>query len=144
MKLQSHPITTLISLASPLLPTLIAAMLAPTSQDSWSAVGASVAVVFVVADVMKRDKSFLRLMVVGLVSFFTGCTGPGIFMLYHSPEFSNKLTWHGWAFLGLVFGLIGWAVIVSIYGMGPAIGRTAAKIFGAKFGIDTSDQNKKP
>jgi hypothetical protein len=130
-----------IASAMPLAITLAAAITSgPDRNDMWASVGAALAVVFVLHDTFRKDRSPGHLFAVGLTTMFFGFVGPGVFVYYHFPEMGQRLTWHGWAALGLCFGLVGFPIGMAVHSLGPMIGKAIRKFFGSKLGID--DDNK--
>lgn len=123
----------------------------PGPQDAWSVLGAMIASVIVMHRETKAGvfsiwksptlKSFLA-------SAFIGSVGPGVMINTVLPFFFDGfitkhaalITWHGWAALGLVFGLAGpwiikgWQIIVR--GIPDRMEREAEK----KLGIPRRDK----
>ena len=108
----------------------------PDRNDMWAAVGAGLAVIFVLHDTFRKDRSPGHLFTVGIITMFIGFIGPGVFVYSHFPELLGKLTWHGWAALGLCFGLVGFPVGLCVHSLGPMIARAVRKFFGNKLNIN--------
>lgn len=92
----------------------------PGPQDSWSVLGAMIASVIIMHR-ETRGTNFWRTPMLSsfLTSSFIGSIGPGLLINTVLPwmftDFSSKwgmmITWHGWAGLGLLFGLSGGYIV---------------------------------
>ncbi len=96
---------------------------APHNTDVASVFGASVAASLVFAEARKKDRDLLNLCITIIVSVGFGVIGPGVFAAislakgWITPEQLETVTWHAWAFAGLIFSLVGWTASLSTYSL---------------------------
>lgn len=88
----------------------------PHADDVYSVIGAMLASVIVLVDYNGTPGSrrgVAQLLAVFISCAFCGSIGPGVILYNWSGELAARLTWHGWAGAGFVFGLLGWVLTRS-------------------------------
>lgn len=118
----------------------------PGPQDAWSVLGAMVAS-FIVVHRESRGVVLSLWKTSTLSSFiasvFVGSIGPGVTINTVLPFFfdgfittySQLITWHGWATLGLVYGLSGWWIVKGWMSISRKIPDTMEAEAARRFGI---------
>lgn len=118
----------------------------PGPQDAWSVLGAMVAS-FIVVHRESRGGTISLWKTPTLSSFiasvFVGSIGPGVVINTILPflfdgfvtKYSALITWHGWASLGLVFGLSGWWIVKGLMSISRKIPDTMEAEAARRFGI---------
>lgn len=86
----------------------------PISNDILSIVGAVLATFITVIDARKRDQSRANTISVIIGSSVVGSLAPGALCYTFWPALAAHFTWHVWASLGFVGGLIGWSLMLGI------------------------------
>jgi hypothetical protein len=88
----------------------------PQADDVYSVIGAMLASVIVLVDYNGTPgtrRGIGHLIAVFIACAFCGSIGPGVILYNWFDEFALRLTWHGWAGAGFVFGLLGWVLTRS-------------------------------
>ena len=118
----------------------------PGPQDAWSVLGAMVAS-FIVVHRESRGGTLSLWKTPTLSSFiasvFVGSIGPGVIINTVLPfffdgfvtKYSALITWHGWAALGLIFGLSGWWIVKGWMSISRKIPDTMEAEAARRFGI---------
>jgi hypothetical protein len=97
-----------------LFPAVVVAMLkGPETPDVYAVLGAVFATVIVTLDSKSKTRN-------QVISSIMGCGGmgsvlPGLIVNQGFPTYYDTLTWHAWAFLGFLFGGIGYSLIKMIW-----------------------------
>jgi len=86
----------------------------PGAYDIVAVIGAMLATVIAVLDARKRDSTPANTVSVILGSSFVGSMLPGVLFLNVWPTLAARFTWHVWASLGFIAGLIGWSVVRAV------------------------------
>lgn len=89
----------------------------PARNDMVAVLGAMLAAAIVVFDFQSKAPSNRKLnqfIPVFIASAFVGSVGPGFSVHTFFPDYSPRLSWHGWATLGFLFSLAGWVVVKYI------------------------------
>jgi len=86
----------------------------PGAFDVVAVIGAMLATVIAVLDARKRDCSPANTVSVILGSSFVGSMLPGVLFCNVWPELAARFTWHVWASLGFLAGLIGWTIVRAV------------------------------
>jgi MFS family permease len=110
------PLGTTYSIAQILLmfPALVVAMLkGPEAPDVYAVLGAVFATVIVTLDAKTKTRRETISLIMGCGGF--GSIAPGLIIHWVIPHTYELLTWHSWAFLGLVFGGFGYSLVKLIW-----------------------------
>lgn len=89
----------------------IAAVQSPDRTDMVSVLGAMLATVIATLEARKKDRTLTNTVCVIIGSSFIGSIAPGAVLFNWYPELAGRLTWHAWAALGFVCGLVGWGTM---------------------------------
>jgi len=108
-----EPCLTGFALSIPALVVAVA-VAGPDSRDIMAILGAAPATWLVILEARKKDRSFGHTTGVFVSAMFSGAVAPGACVYWLLPSKAETLTWHGWALMGFVFGLIGWAIAMAI------------------------------
>ena len=115
--------TTSLTLALVLMQTAGIAMLPviansdPQTTDIYAVIGAMLASVVVLVDyggTPGSRKGVFPFLAVFISAAVIGSAFPGAVLYYWCPDLAIKLTWHGWAAAGFLFGLAGWVGTRSV------------------------------
>lgn len=87
---------------------------AKVNPDMVAVLGAMLAAVISVIDARKKDRTTGHTISVLIASAFAGSVIPGAAMWFFFPEKVTTLSWHAWAALGFVVGLLGWAFTIGV------------------------------
>lgn len=99
----------------------IVAVAAPGGADMASLFGTAMACVIVLVESRKKDRDVGNIASALAGSFSGGLIGPGVLITFFqwkewtTAQFTSDLSWHSYAFLGLVFGLMGWSFALTMY-----------------------------
>lgn len=86
----------------------------PISNDILSIVGAVLATFITVIDARKRDQSRANTISVIIGSSVVGSLAPGAIFYTCWPAVAARFTWHVWAGLGFIGGLVGWTIMLAV------------------------------
>lgn len=108
--------------------------------DIVAVLGAILAAVVSVMEARKKDRSLGH-----TVSVFLCCSGfgsvlPGSVMWTFFADRIPAVSWHGWALMGGVCGLLGWAVALGVMALSPRIPGIIGKGVDRVIPSDKADQ----
>ena len=86
----------------------------PVAYDIVAVIGAMLATVIAVLDARKRDSTPANTVIVILGSSCVGSMLPGVLFCNVWPELATRFTWHIWAALGFLAGLMGWTIVRAV------------------------------
>lgn len=124
----------------------------PGPQDAWSVLGAMIASVIVMHKESRGGNVLLwrgPMLSSFLASVFIGSIGPGLVFNTVAPVFMDDfavrapriITWHGWAALGLVFGLCGWAIVRGVLAISSKIPNRMEAEADKRLGLSPKREN---
>jgi hypothetical protein len=93
---------------------VVAVTQARFDPDMVAVLGAMLATVVAVLEARKKDRSMGHTVSVLIASAFVGSVLPGGVMWTWWPERVPALSWHVWAALGFIAGLLGWAFTAAV------------------------------
>jgi F0F1-type ATP synthase assembly protein I len=115
MQIPTHPMaetaTGILALGASAVVTVVQSRFDP---DIVAVLGAMLAAVIAVIEARKSDRSMPHTVAVLIASAFIGAVLPGAIIWSWWPDKVANMSWHLWAALGFVFGLLGWAVTAAI------------------------------
>jgi len=100
-----------------MIPAASVVMVDPARNDMVSVLGAMFAAAIVVFDFQAKAPNHRKLMQfipVFIASGFAGSVGPGVTIHTFFAEAAPRITWHGWAAMGFLYGLAGWVAVKYI------------------------------
>ena len=83
-------------------------------NDMVSVLGAMFAAAIVVFDFQAKApirRKLSQFIPVFIASGFAGSVGPGVTIHTFFAESASRITWHGWAAMGFLYGLAGWVAV---------------------------------
>lgn len=123
---------------------VIAANLDPQTSDIICVVGAALATAVVTSYVRERKRrSIGEFITITLSCSVVGSIAPGAILYTWWPLVAMELSWHGWAALGFLAGLIGWFLVEAILKVAGNKTETAVKHLLNKYiPPETKDQDR--
>lgn len=116
--LKMCPALASVTLLLPVAAIMAVVVPGPGTNDIYALIGAAIAAIVVVFELSAKERAWGRKALIFLVSVFTGIAGPGGYVYnVKGLEYAHSLSWHAWAIYGLIFGLIGWVVILAFFGL---------------------------
>lgn len=97
--------------------TAVVVNLTPGGNDMVAVLGAMLATVIAVLEARKKDRNLGNTVCVVIGSSFIGSIAPGALFFNAWPHLAERFTWHVWAALGFLVGLIGWSVVLAAIGV---------------------------
>lgn len=140
MSFISHYWTEVVSVIT--LPTVV--ILEPSRLDTYAVVGAIFGSLYAVYHCRARNKDFISLSAVWLVSVFVGCVFPGgvlnaaRWMGIIPESLDNFMSWHMWAIIGFVFSTSGWWLATKIERVFRSRAAKALRVFQRRGRISRS------
>lgn len=140
LPIQNGLLVMLLGMGCTAVASLLAVMAPPGAQDVASVMGAIFASTIAGISARTTFKTSGHVFSVLIASAFVGSVLPGILVGYYTPKFWNELTWHAWAGMGFVCGLLGWTFTHAIM---TTVSKAFEKWFERKVNsqIETIDRN---
>jgi hypothetical protein len=130
MQPSSHVLESLTYAVASIGASTVAIVQARFDPDIVSVLGAILAAVVAVMEARKKDRSLSHTVSVFLCSSGFGAVLPGGMMWTFFPDRVPNISWHLWALMGGVGGLLGWAFALGIMAIGrwlPGVMSSQAK-----------------
>lgn len=86
----------------------------PMNPDIVAVLGAMLAAVLAVLEARKKDRTLGHTVSVLIASAFVGSVLPGAIVWTWWPDRVAVMSWHVWAGMGFVVGLLGWAFVAAV------------------------------
>jgi hypothetical protein len=112
MPLGSSLLASYIMLTMAMVPPMMAIASKPDQADIYAICGAMLGAMLAGLEAVKNNRDYFRISSVILASSGVGTVVPGVLAYrFLSTESVAQLTWHTWAFAGLICSLGGWALV---------------------------------
>lgn len=129
----------------PSLGSVIVLATVPGTSDIAAIIGAMFASAIAAIRSRTSYKSSWDTLSVFIASGVLGSVLPAIVIGFGYPKMWDTLTWHSWAFMGFVFGLLGWWITLKIISVGPSVLDALINSWiGRIFGASKNDTPPKP
>ncbi len=89
--------------------------MSPSANDMIAVLGAMLATVIAVLEARKKDRTLGNIISIVVGSSFVGSIAPGALFFNFWPNAAAGFTWHMWAALGFLCGLLGWTVVHVVF-----------------------------